>query len=240
MACWWHELYSGDEPRIPLPEKSQKIRVLHVVKWFYAGGAERLLTAILEHSDKNKYEHVVLSLSDQNERIQEIQDTLGIPYVAMHMHRNKYNIANYIRCLRFILKVKPDVMKTWLPPSNISGGIMGKLLGIPVIWGIHDAQPPTVSDALKQRSISDYIPTRIVCCSQPVYDTCVASGYNPDKLEVIINGTDVDAFNYRLEGRKKIRKELGIGEHTVLIGMAAEFIPMKRHHHFLAAANRLL
>lgn len=227
------------EPVMVIPPKGGKIRVLHVVKWFYAGGAERLVSSLLKHSS-DQFEHIVLSLSDQNERLGDISHTLGIPYKAIDIRRDGNNLVNYIHCILFIRRVNPDVMKTWLPPSNITGGIMGRLLGIPVIWGIHDASDQLIPNTRKQLSLSRFIPEQIICCSDAVYKTCKKVGYKQNLLKVILNGTDIDMFIPRPEGRKKIRTELNIGENTLLIGMAAEFIPIKRHKNFLVAAKILL
>lgn len=217
-----------------------RIRVLHVVKYFFAGGAERLISSILQHSNREQYEHIVLSLSDKNERLKEIQNTLGIPYISIDIQRDKNNIVNYMKCFLLVRKLRPDVIKTWLPPSNIDGGKIGKRLGIPVIWGIHDARLPKVHDTIRQLHLSHTVPDRIICCSRPVYDTCITAGYDRDKLVVVNNGTDTVVFSHRPEGRKRIRTELGIGGNVPVVGMAAEYIPLKRHSQFLVASKILL
>ncbi len=224
-------------PRSP----NQKIRVLHVVKWFYAGGAERLLSAVLEHSDRDRFEHIVLSLSEQNERIREVQHTLNIPYRSFEIPPGFGHFRQYRQCMDFIREQRPDVIKSWLPPGNIAGGIMGKLLRIPVIWGIHIAPPPEKQprDVKLQTRLSHFIPKAIVCCSKTAYDNCVQVGCNPRLLTLITNGTDTQRFQHSKEGRKRIRQELGIGDDTILIGMAAECTPVKRHQHFLIAAKLL-
>ncbi|HEU5047161.1 MAG TPA: glycosyltransferase [Rickettsiales bacterium] len=238
--AWLSAHWQRKRAKQQFPPRDNRIRVLHVVKWFYAGGAERLISSVLQHSDRERYDHVILSLSDQKERLAEIQNTLGIPYIAVEITRDKWNIAGYLRCLWLIIHAKPDVIKTWLPPSNIAGGIVGWLLRIPVIWGIHNALPPETKDAFRQVRFSRFMPARIICCSQAVYDTCVTAGHDVRKLEIITNGTDTAMFCHSPQGRARIRKELGIAPDTLLIGMAAEFVPIKRHPNFLVAAHMLL
>ncbi len=217
----------------------KKIRILHIVKWFYAGGAERLLSSILAHSDKNKYEHIILSLSDCGERLREIENNLKIPYTSIDIARGKSNFINYLKCFFFVRRINPDIIKTWLPPSNKAGGIIGKILGIPVIWGIHSSKPPNASDK-RQFFLSKFLHNQVICCSKPVYDVCYSLGYNIKLLNIILNGTDTDTFIPKLEGRKAIRDEFGISDKSLVIGMAANFVKIKRHTYFLEAAKNLL
>jgi len=226
---------------LPPPPK-ETIKVLHIVKWFYAGGAERMLSSILKHSDRNKFEHIVLSLSDHGERIGDIRHTLNIPYKSFEIIHGKYNISQHLQCYKFVQQTRPDVIKTWLAPANITGGFMGKLLRKPVIWGIHNVcnQKPYPRDIQQQTRLARFLPKLVVCCSQPAYDTCRQFGYNEEALTLIGNGTDTEEFTFSPEGRNRVRQELGIRDDVVLIGMAAELTPVKRHQHFLIAAKLLL
>ncbi|MDX2074530.1 MAG: glycosyltransferase [Alphaproteobacteria bacterium] len=216
-----------------------RIRVLHIAKWFYAGGAERIMTSLLASSDNEKFEHMVLSLSEQGERLADIQHTHGIPYKSFELVHGKWDPEGYRKCFDFIRETDPDVVTTWLPPSNIAGGIMAKLLGKPVIWGIHNVhpEPPYPLDVRQQTFLRRFIPRIVICCSQPAYDTCRKFGYKKKLLTLIENGTDAERFQYSPEGRKRIREELGISDDTLLIGMASEGTVLKRHPHFTIAAK---
>lgn len=217
----------------------RKIKILHIVKWFYAGGAERLVSSLLEHTDHEKFDHVVLSLSDQGERLSDIEHKLHIPYTSINIERGKYNIKNWLKIFFFVLRTRPDIIKTWLPPANIAGAIIGLLINKPVIWGLHDSQPHRPHDRLHVR-ISKFLVTKIVCCSPAVKEVCIRLGYNPKLLNVILNGTDTDKFKFSLKGRELVRNELGISKSSKLIGMAAEYAGIKRHDNFLDAAKIFL
>lgn len=233
--------YRKQARAMPTIAKGEKIRVLHVVKHFYAGGAERLLSNLLKYGDQEKYEHIVLSLSNRDERIRHVEDRLNIPFRAIETDSvNRF--ACYRLCYDFVKKLQPDVIKSWLPPANIFGGLAGVLLGIPVLWGIHDVQDPRRQPAVVrwQLYLAKWLPKHVVCCSDAVYATCKQAGYPEKLLEVIPNGIDSNAFSFQPQGRKRVRAELGIDDRTLLIGMAAEYTYIKRPEYFLAAAKMFL
>ncbi len=220
-------------------ENKNKIKVLHIVKWFYAGGAERILSSVLEHSDNNKFEHVIVSLSDQGERIEKIQDSLGIEYKAFNFERGKWNVKNYIKCFKFIKEKNPDIIKGWLPPGNIMAAFAGLIFRKTVIWGLHDSQPHRRYDK-RLVFVSKFLVKKIVCCSDAVRKVCINVGYQKDKLEVFYNGTDTNYFNKIINARKSLCDELGINNKYTLIGFSAEYSGVKRHDNFLEAAKLFL
>lgn len=223
---------------IPPRAPDKRIRILHVIKYFYAGGCERLLRNILENTDTSRFEHVVLSLSDQKERIEDITETLGVPYYTVDMPDSPH-LAHHLHAFLMMERIAPDIVKTWLHLPNISGGLLGFLLKKPVVWGIHNYFSARAGSPLEY-GLSHHIPYRIICCSHPIRDAAVEHGYAPHLLSVIENGTDTARFRHSPEGRKRLRTEWDIDDGTLLIGMAAEYQPFKRHHYFLRAAKELV
>lgn len=238
LRAKWHEFIL----RYKLPHIKKKIRVLHMVKWFYAGGAERIVSSLLAHSDHSRFEHRVVSLSNQQERLGAIEHTLQIPYKSFEFADNRFDVGTWWQCFRFVRDARPHLLKGWLAPGNIAAAIIGAALRKPVIWGMHNmhGNPPFPKDVKIERRLAGFLPRKILCCSQRVYDGCVRVGYKKHLLHMIENGTDTSQFCYRAEGRRKVREELGIEAGSILIGMAAECVPVKRHQHFLIAARLLL
>jgi glycosyltransferase involved in cell wall biosynthesis len=222
--------------------KTHRRRIVHIVKHFYAGGAERLLSSVLQHSDAQKYEHIVISLSDEQERIGDIEARLGIPYHSLVLSNGWRRIIAYGYLYSLIRSLNPDVIKTWLPPANLAGGVIGRLLRVPVIWGVHDAQPfqQQPKATRLQVPLSRILPHHIACCSETVTAMCRLAGMPAGKLRVVPNGVDTDFFAPDKQAGIRFRKELGLSRNNVVIGMAAEATPIKRHHYFLQAAKHFL
>ena len=57
--------------------------------------------------------------------------------------------------------------------------------------------------------------------------------YDSGKVTILHNAVDLSVFHYDPEGREKIRRELGIGENTLLVGHVGRFDPQKNHGQLL-------
>ena len=81
--------------------------------------------------------------------------------------------------------------------------------------------------------------TRLVTVSASVRETMLACGVAPDKVEVIHHGTDVEAFAQTTAPARAIRRELGIPDDSLTVGVAGRLAPEKGHLVLLEAAARL-
>ncbi len=65
-------------------------------------------------------------------------------------------------------------------------------------------------------------------------------GIDPARVAVVANGIDTDHFKPHPTGRAALRREWGLAENTLAIGMVARIDPMKDHGTFLCAAAAFL
>ncbi|MEW5910395.1 MAG: glycosyltransferase, partial [Thermodesulfobacteriota bacterium] len=65
-------------------------------------------------------------------------------------------------------------------------------------------------------------------------------GYISRKNLFIPNGFDLDLFRPDEQSRKQVQEELAVPEHAPCIGLFARFHPVKAHHIFLEAAEKIL
>ncbi|MCX8045021.1 MAG: glycosyltransferase, partial [Desulfobacterota bacterium] len=80
----------------------------------------------------------------------------------------------------------------------------------------------------------------IVVNARIIQELLVATGkVPPEKIALIYNGVDLDQFHPGVDG-SAVRKELGIGTDTPLVGMIANFAGKKSHSVFFDAALRVL
>jgi glycosyltransferase involved in cell wall biosynthesis len=142
---------------------------------------------------------------------------------------------------------KPDVVQTWMYHANLMAGLAAKAAGRPpVIWGIRqsDLDPrvskrSTIAVARLGARLSRALPDKIVCCAENARLVHEAMGYAPERMVVIPNGFDLDRFKPDDGAKALLRRELGLPDSALLVGLAARCDPQKDHRGFLAAAALL-
>lgn len=217
------------------------IKIAHVISGLNIGGAEMMLYRFLSVYDKNRYIPVVISLTDIGPIGQKIQ-ALGIPVYACNMKNNFFR-APFI-LLKLLHKHKLDVIQTWMYHADLFGGIIGKLLNIPVVWGIHNStlikgksKRGTIYIAMLNAYLSKFIPAQIICCSEIAQSVHEKLGYCSKKMKIIPNGFDCKLFSPDEKKRNDIRLKLQCEKDEFLIGMFARFDPQKDHQTLIKGAG---
>jgi len=129
--------------------------------------------------------------------------------------------------------------------GNLVGGLAARLgRSRAIVWGIRNS----ALDANRSRgttlwtikvgaTLSALIPQKIVCCSEVARLDHETMGYRADKMVVIPNGFDLAAFRPDPTARVAVRRELGLPEDALLIGLVARHDPQKDHQNFIEATR---
>jgi glycosyltransferase involved in cell wall biosynthesis len=222
------------------------IKVVHVITDLSPGGAELLLSRILAAMDAARFENEVISLTDLGSLGKGIRAT-GIRVRALGMRRSVPNPFPTIRLARWIRESKAQVIQTWMYHANLMGGLAARLAGgVPVVWGIHQADLDprwnkrlTLWTAKCCGRLAARLARCVVFVSEASLQLHAQYGYAASRMEVIPNGFDLHQFRPDPSARLSLRRELGIPEDALVIGMASRFHPQKDHHNFIWAAARL-
>jgi glycosyltransferase involved in cell wall biosynthesis len=220
------------------------MRILHISTGLNVGGAEMMLFRLLQARDPADSHHVI-SLIDVGLTGQRIEK-LGIETRALGMRRVP-NPLKVIELARMISEIGPDVVQTWMYHADLIGGLAARLAGrARVVWGIHNS---TLDPATTHRStrlivaasagLSRRIPDAVVCVSRAAEALHVSKGYDAGKFILIPNGFDLSEFQPDEAARREVRRELGLRDEDVLIGMVARISPQKDHPNFIRAAASL-
>jgi glycosyltransferase involved in cell wall biosynthesis len=223
------------------------IRICSIINGTSGGaGAERMLQRVIRYSNTPEFEHLVISINNFR-RVAEELTTDGIEVQSLGIRRRLTRLPfAMLRMGRLIRKFRPDVVQTWLYLSDLSGGIMSRLVcpSVPVVWTIRhctldrelDTRGIRITAGLSSR-LSGLVPSRIVLNSHAAVPIHVAAGYAPEKMTVIPNGFDTSLLQPRQSQRNQIRAEFGFGPDTRVVGRIARFHPQKDHLTFLHAAR---
>ena len=171
----------------------------------------------------------------------------GVTVRAMDISRALPNPLSLFRLSSVLRKWRPDVVQTWLYHGDLLGGLAAKLAGgRRVIWNIRNGNPDprrdhrsTIWCARACAALSGRLPSAIICNSKAAASIHVGLGYDGDRMWIIPNGVDVEAFRPDASARSGIREELGVPGDGFLIGLVGRFDPVKDHRAFVGAAGRL-
>ena len=222
-------------------------RIVHVIIGLNVGGAELMLKRLVMHSSyKNKFEHIVVSLTDIGVIGPELRSQ-GIEVYSLGM-KTALSIPDILfKLRRLIKKTKPDIIHTWMYHSDFLGGLVAKSLGVKkIIWGIRNSEVDSDSGLIKKAirqscaKLSFSIPTSIVCVAHKAKEIHVNIGYDKSKMQVIPNGFDLDRFYSDENKRKALRSSLRVKDEELVIGNIGRFAPAKNHINFIKACISLL
>jgi glycosyltransferase involved in cell wall biosynthesis len=225
---------------------NNKIRIVHIINGLAPGGAEIMLCSFLSKADKEKYNTVVISLTNKGVLSEKIAE-MGVPVHEIGMIPGKLNIKAFIKLIKCIRTIKPEIIQTWMYHSNVIGGVAGFFAGVKhIVWGVHASHLDgelTKNSTLAIIKISEwlslFIPELIIFCSKTSYQLHLMLGYRTKIMKVVPNGFNLKDFHMDKTSREKVLKELGVEKEVPLVGMAARYDPQKNHSDFILAASKL-
>ena len=222
------------------------LKIFHLINDLDTGGAEMMLYKLLAGTNRQRFSHVVVSMTDAGILSRPVE-ALGVPVHALSMHRGVLNLAGMVRLLRLLRRERPDVLQAWLYHANLLGIIAARLTRVPAIaWNIRCSDMD-----MRYYSRRSALVVRLLAWLSPLPDAVLINTetgrkfheglhYRPRQWHVIPNGFDVSLFRPDPAARLHYRKIFGLPLNPVLIGLIARYDPMKDHPTFLQAASYLL
>jgi glycosyltransferase involved in cell wall biosynthesis len=172
---------------------------------------------------------------------------LGITVHGLGMRRGFPDPLGVLRLAHWLRQARPRLVQTWLYHGDLVGGL-ANLLGprVPLAWNIRNlhlrpemTKASTLWTAKACARLSRLLPERIVCCSQAAGRLHAGLGYAEERMRIIPNGFQLDAFAPDPRAYREVRAELGLAPDALLIGLVARWDPVKDHRNFVEAAALL-
>ena len=201
------------------------MKILHIIDSLGDGGAERILSNVCINEVSNI--HIVVSLSKKG-KYSEILARNKIKLFHLDIKKIVDLIPALIRLFRIIKNTSPNIVFTWLYYSTLIGSLASKICKINNIqWNIRHSD--ISSKRLKLRTkivvkicsfLSNYIPSKIVYCSQQSLKNHTEIGYSKNKSIIIHNGVNTDEFR-PINKKQKLKKIYNLPNKLPVIGMVA-------------------
>ena len=211
----------------------------------WAGAEVQVATVasyLVERSDVN----LTAVLLNEGPLARELR-RLGVSVTIVDETRNNA-VRILTRLTRFLRANEFEVVHTHRYKDNVLGAIAAKLAGVPhVIRTVHGLNEPTrgwarakawayeALDKATLRCLAD----RIIAVSKRMAETLKDSGHRPTAVIQIHNGVDLRKVR-ATRAREEVRRELGIGSRTLLVGAVGRLSRVKGHAYFLRAAKLIL
>jgi glycosyltransferase involved in cell wall biosynthesis len=154
-------------------------------------------------------------------------------------------VGFYRRLLNLVRASRPDIIHGYLDAPNIVAAMLGRQLGVPVVWGVRSSDMDMSSYGKLARA-SRWIEGRaakladlVIANSEAGRRISIARGFPADRVVVVPNGIDTDRFVPDPVSRAATRNAWNVGDDEKLVGLIGRIDPMKDHDSFLSAAARL-
>ena len=223
--------------------------ILHIIVGLKVGGAELMLKRLIEFSQNDShFKHIVISMTCLGEVGLAIKST-GVEVRELGMKSMFDTPRAFLRLVRLIRHIKPDVVQTWMYHSDFLGGVAAKFASCKkIIWSIRCTNTLT----LRGSSISGYfsmklcswlswfVPQKILCVAHKAMEQHINYGYDSSKMSVIQNGFNLNICSPEESIRAQVRKNISINIDSLVIGSVARFNAYKDHHNFVNAALNVI
>ena len=156
----------------------------------------------------------IVSIKEKCDLYDEFRD-INCTIESLNVSNNLFNPIAFIRLFKILRRVQPDVVHTWMYHSDFFGGIVAKLLKVPVIiWSIRSADFFNKTTPILTRFLvklcaltSKFIPDIILTNSSKGLDVHKSYGYDNSKLKIINNGVDLKKFKQSIKLKEKYKKK---------------------------------
>jgi glycosyltransferase involved in cell wall biosynthesis len=215
--------------------------ILHIIPSLGDGGAEAVLFRLCQGDYINK--HIVVSMTNDG-KYGELLFDIGVEVYSLNISTRPIQFISAITRLFKIIKNKDiDVVQTWMYHADLLGGILARLSGKKVCWGVHNttlvygkSKLLTIIIAKSSALLSRIIPSAIIYCAHASKKVHEKMGYSKHNGSVIPNGYDLTVFSPNESVRSDLKKKLGL-EGFDIIGNVGRFDPQKDHSNLLEALS---
>lgn len=220
-------------------------RILYLITSLDTGGAETNLRNLVLGLDRNRFEPVVVCMSDAGKIARDISDR-GIETHCLNLSSGIGALLSCFRQKRFIQRLQPDLIHSWMYHANFLTLASGLNSVCPVIWGIRNSTLSSRSSRFSTIFINHSCAqlsgrvNRIVFNSKSSMELHVSMGYKADRCGYLPNGIDTKRFYRHGDAKEKLAGEFSMVTHnSYLVGQIARFDPQKDHPTFIKAAEAL-
>src|SRR3989338_3333175 len=216
---------------------SNKKKIIHLIQSLDNGGCENMLLRTLPLL--SDFEHAIITLKKRGELAGKFENE-NISVINIQQG-GFFDLPAYLRLLKEIKKINPDVIITYLFHADKIGRIFlkatTKIKIIPFLRTTYNHRnywPARLFEKLTKYFVKNYLAN-----SESVKNFYVENiGVKREKITVIPNGVDVDFYD-KIERDENLRESLGIRPEETAIICVANLHINKGHKYLLEAFENI-
>jgi len=229
------------------------LKILHITASLGLGGAEKLLFELANWQKHCGHEVYVINLREEQYYVNILRQK-GVVVIPIFKNTifNRSSLisflllpAKWLLLVAWVIRIRPDLIHTWLYFADLLGGITGLVTGRPVIWGLFSGSTdrefyslPTYCLIRLCARLADVLPRVIVSCSAFARNRNSQIGYPKKKIVFVPSGFDLYCDNSIAE--KGVLQDKFQTRELVNLGMLARISREKDHGLLLLAVSALI
>lgn len=220
------------------------IRLLYLADTADRGGGETYLFLLADRLPRDRY---VLSIFCPSEGLlPERLRRIGVHVVPFEIPR-LLSPAALLRLIRLLRQHRPDIVQSHGARPNFYAALAGRWAQVPIIVStIHNSLYDYPISSIRRslyllgERLTFTISDQTVCVAEALaQDLRGRSGREPQKVQVIQNGVDLNTFDPSSVDRSKARREFGLEDETPVIGIVGRMTSQKGHLDLLTALVKI-
>jgi len=209
-------------------------KIAHLITGLEVGGTEKTLLALLPLMQSTTQNHHVYCIMGHGLIGHELSKKgISVSYLEF---KNWFDIFKVtIKFLKALRKEKPDVLVTYLIHADLFGRIVGKMANINKIICYKRGSLLNWEFLNHFERLTQGLVTKYLVLTNELKRLLVEKlGIDPNKILVIRNGVDINQFR-ELEASAGLKKELGIRDDEIVLGIIAKLREGKGHEDLIYA-----
>lgn len=218
---------------------TRPLRVCHVISGLRTGGAELMLSRLIDATEGSTLESSVVSLSEESS-IGQALARRGVAVTSLGLApRRPYRAIALPTVVR---STEPDIIQGWMYHGNVAATIASTAHPrVPLVWNVRG----TLYDLARERPLTRLMvrlgrllsrrPARIIYDSRVSRSQHERFGFSSAGGVHIPNGFDVLRFRPDGLAKARLRERLGLRPEARFVGQLARFHPQKNHAGLIAA-----
>lgn len=213
------------------------MKVLHTITGLSVGGAENMLTKLIEEGQTRTaaYDVSVLSLMKPDDIAHRIR-ACGVHIDTLEMRQGVPSPGNVMRLRKIVQRLQPDLIVGWMHHAFLAASVGSRMQSTrpPVIWNVRHSlshlkhEKPMTRAVLRACARISHTPAAIIYNSRVAAHQYEAFGFPAASTVIIPNGFDCDQFRPRPSARAEFSRMFGLDDNVTIVGLVARLHPMKQ------------